>query len=211
MGNGRIKVGPGVTIYRQWRAWWIDSRGGGERMRRSLHTQDQSEAIQKALDILNCRTSPPRKVETLQEILDRYMREHSALHHRPSTGKRYRSVIQQFIDGVGSAELPKRIVRADLLAFQKARSAKVRAETVNGDVGYIKAFVNWCRAEGMIDGDPCFKVTRLKVNRTRRRRLTPEEFAQIAKRMRRAPFLADYAMVGANTGMRPSRTGTRAP
>jgi integrase len=216
----RIKVTDGVSIYLRWKTWWIDVHGNGRRTKRSLGTTDRSEAIRRALEA-EAAPAPQGKAayESLKDAFARYLKDYAdpALGHmREGTMKRYKQVVGMFVERVGPTLPPSKLTRQLLLEFQRERSKSVVADTVNGDVGYVKAFVNWCRAEGLVEHDPCFKVKRLKVNRSKRRTLSPDEFEEIEMAVRPsggamfganaelAPMLHDYVILGANTGMRPN-------
>lgn len=117
---------------------------------------------------------------------------------------------------VGTGAEVAQVTRQQILSFQKMRSENVAPDTVNGDMGYLKAWLNWCRAEGLMEHDPCFKVKRIKVNRTRRHTMSPDEMEGILKAVKDdgvqrfganenlSPILHDYVLAAANTGMRPN-------
>ena len=214
----RIRVTEGVSIYLRWKTWWLDLNGNGRRKKRSLRTRDRAQAFRLALEADSPESKPRAAFESLGDAFSRYLKEYAdpALGHmRERTMKRYRQVIGVFIERVGQRLSPSKLTRQHLLEFQRERSRSVAPDTVNGDIAYVKAFVNWYRAEGLLDHDPCFKVRRLKVNRSTRRSLTPDEFREIEEAMQPRdgsrfganaalpPFLPDYVIVAANTGMRP--------
>ena len=202
MRNKRIRVGKGVSVYLRHQQYWIDSRGGGERIRRPLHTKDQSQAIQKALDILNRKSSVQGKFLTLSEALVKYEEQYKR-HNRKSSARRSMPVLKAFIASVGNERVASSLERQHVVHFRDGRAESLSPHTANGDLARIRAFANWLRAEGYLDKDPCFKVKRLKVSNVAREAISPDTVKAVLKELEPHPYFHDYVNVLANTGMRP--------
>lgn len=203
----RVRVAKGIVIYRRdgTTNWWIDAQGGGERIRRSLDTPDRSEAIQKALDIFK-RRIPVNSVKTLTiaDAFEKFLSEKKDIEHRPKTGKRYRSSINSFFNLVGPERDPNSISKDVVKEWQRRRLADHAPDTVNGDVGNLKAFFNWMFLEEITDRDPSRSLTKVPVNRSKRTTLDVDKFSRLVRAIMDEEFLYDYVRFLAATSLRPT-------
>ena len=84
------------------------------------------------------------------------------------------------------------------------RTARVSRSTVDKDLGVLKAFFNWCIAQGLSATNPVRKVKGFREDNTRLRYLTETEYQRLIETAQgvRSPFLADKITLAIHTGLR---------
>ncbi|BAO43904.1 tyrosine-type recombinase/integrase [Thiolapillus brandeum] len=90
--------------------------------------------------------------------------------------------------------------------IERRKRQGVTAGTINKEIGMFSAALNWAKSELEWDISNPFQGRRLKEPPGRNRWLTKKEalrLIQAAKRSAKAPHLADFIVLGLNTGMRP--------
>jgi integrase len=155
-------------------------------------------------------TAAPTQRVNLGRAAVRYLRQYEK-ENRLSSLQRTRPTIAQFIKRMGGwRAAPGVITRSQLLAYRDWRAETVARATVNSDMQRVKSFVNWLRAEELLAGDPTFKVRRLKTASVAKETISSQvvdsavrAFSEKGERREDLSWLADLAVILANTGMRP--------
>jgi integrase len=193
--------------------WWFDLLRPF-RKQFSLGTSNEDEAQelakQKAAEAPKIPTAPTfaekreraKQAENLGRALVRYLRGYKK-ENRHSSWSRARRPLSAFVTFCGGwRKAPSVITRKVMIAYRDERAEKATRATANGDLSRAKAFVNWMRAEELIEGDPTFKVKRLKMSTVAEEAISPAAVAGVIKGFGEG-WLADLAVVLANVGLRP--------
>jgi integrase len=203
-----VQVG---SIRLRYRTWQFRHRANGVHKDVTLRgIRDLEEAIHKAKVIAAqappipsaAPALPSTSIHSLEDALDAY-EEQYAKQNRKSSLSRTMPTLRAFVEWIGKDRRPYCLVRQHLIAWRDQRAEKVSRATVNSDLQRMKAFVNWLRAEGLVEGDPTFKVRKMKVPSIAKEAMSPETVEATLKALEAVPWLRDYAAVLANVGLRP--------
>lgn len=170
----------------------------------SAITADQLELVQRALEILS-KAGPAKPVskniplgEALKLYEDDYVRR-----NRKSSVQRTIRVVRMFANHIGLEKTVRDIKRSHLVEFHMKRGDTCSAWTANNDLVRVKGFINFLRAEGLIDEDPTLKIRRFKTSTVANEAMSPDQAKAVLRVMEGHPWLHDYITVLAETGMRP--------
>jgi len=222
----RITITTGAYIFTRHQTFWLDARPLGLG-RRSLGTHDQEEAIRKAVGIVGewkkatAKTEAPitvplPKAETIiEQTPDQGFGEYSigqALklyeawykkHNRFSSYRRTLPPLRSFLRWVGEEKPVSSISRRLVTSWFENRIKNVSPVVANGDLTRVSGFCSFLMAEEMIEKHPCFKIRKMKVRQTAKPSRTKEEVEALLEALEGHPWLRDYALLLANTGLRP--------
>jgi len=203
MTQRRREVLPGLTIYRNYRTWSIDMRDkSGRRIRQSLHTLDEADAVRRALEIHR----QPKRVDVLKlsEALEAFLQDRRDERGcKPETIRSYKYDLAALITFVGDVPLPS-ISKKELRSYVKFRSAKLAPATIRGYLRSFRAFFKWAEDEDLIDRSPARAVRGPKMRRTRRKTMTRDETRTVIGVLPAGSWILDYFTTLLATGMRPS-------
>jgi integrase len=140
----------------------------------------------------------------MQEAYDWFAEEYPKT-VRPTTVERILPTLREFVAFVGPDRWVSILVRAHLVGFRNKQEARgLSATVVNGDVTRVKVFVNMLRVEGLVLGDPTFKIKRLKTSVGKEAPEAPSAASVQELLLRvRGSWLEEYVLVLANVGLRP--------
>jgi integrase len=141
--------------------------------------------------------------KTVRDLLERYLREHSAPNKAPTTHRCDQSRAQRLIRTFGDLTLKE--VRPALLAAYKAtrRAEGAAAKTINHDLALLgHAFQLAMKEWEWVAENPVHKVSKEKVRNLIERWLTAEEEGRLLAASPR--WLQDIILFAINTGFRQS-------
>lgn len=153
----------------------------------------------------------PKHVENLGRAIVRFLRQY-AKENRNSSLQRVRDSLRCFLNFAGGWRMSVTTLNRKLLiAFRDMRAETCSPATVNSDMQRVKTFVNFCRAEELIEGDPTFKVKKLKTSGIAKEAVSAANVEAAIKAFERKGdcredwnWLADLCVILANCGLRPS-------
>lgn len=200
----------------RYRTWQFRFRVNGIPLETTLRgVRDTREALRRAeIEFERQKSTAPqalpavgRKPRMIADAIeiyeDAYRKE-----FKKSSADRAMPNVRLFGTIVGLARPTYVVMRDHLQALRTALlerldKGEIAAATANITLKSVKAFVNWMRGEGLVDGNPTFKVKRFKIHTVARRAPSPEEVSALVERLN-GHWLEDYVLLLANAGLRPS-------
>ncbi|MFQ5779935.1 MAG: tyrosine-type recombinase/integrase [Nitrospiria bacterium] len=195
-----------MGLYKRGKVWWMAISHQGRQIRRPTGTANRrlAEAILAKVTVTMIEgrffDTLEEKERTFKEMMERYMRE-VASKKAPKTHQRHQSSLKHLLPYFG--EKPLAEVNPKLISAYKVKrhEEKASAETINKELGLMKAAFNvaileweWCR------DNPVRRVAMERVNNTRVRYLTDEEFGNLLGHC--PDWLKPIVLVARYTGMR---------
>lgn len=207
MKQERLRVGDGVSVYQRHRTWWLDARvNNGIRVQKNLRTRNRSQAVALALQVVATGSTPSERpkaqLESLSSAADRYEKQ-LPLYCRKSSIKRTMPVVRAFVAEVGGQTPTRLVERSHVLRFRELRSKSCSNHTLNGDVVRVGGFIRWMLAEQLLDRDITLGIRKLSTNTVARETISADTVVAVLRGMEGHPWLHDWVLVLANTGMRP--------
>jgi integrase len=198
-----------MALYRRGPVWWMRFSYQGRQMRRSTEVTNRKLAERiygKVLGLIaegKWFDRPPGQDKTVTDLLERYLRDHSAPNKAATTHRRDKSLAAHLIRAFGGVRLDH--LRPSQLADYKTSRRVVGAapKTVNDELtllghAYKLALLEW---EWVTD-NPVLKVKKEKLRSKPGRWLTPEEEAHL---FAASPhWLQEIVLFALHTGMRQS-------
>lgn len=152
--------------------WWYyqppTQKGQPRPKAEALRTQDYLEAVTRAVarrDASELQIASQRM--TIEEILPRYLKDKAE--HRKATRQSRERILKGFREILGNPRVDQ--INADVMAVwwdhlgTKGGSLKgkgpVRPSSKKSYLLAVKAFLNWCKAEGLIKGEDPLKRLRM--------------------------------------------------
>ncbi|SMG42963.1 tyrosine-type recombinase/integrase [Paraburkholderia susongensis] len=198
------------------KTWWTDFYDdSGERVRKSLHTKDKKEALQRAAKIASGGSlrptsgAEPSYGPTLEQAWKRGLKEYGKW--RDAKSPKTLEGTWKFVESFFGADT--RLASIDTARITEyassMREAELSGSTINQRLSFIsvlfkEAITVWGFTELVIP-----RIARAKVGQGRTRRITPEEEAQVihlfSQKIRpKHADMADLVAVLVDTGMRLS-------
>ena len=182
-------------IYKRGKTWWGRVQRGGQEFRQSLQTRSESIArkrLRQWLDRLEAAAWGEKPQVTLNEIADRFIREHLP-NIRHQSARRYGVSLAHLDRELGHMML-NTIGSAQLVEFETARrSAGVSAPTIRRDLACLSSLFGFAIEREIVDVNPVSAFLKrarkrgLRESGARTRYLShAEERALIAEAGRRA-------------------------
>ena len=182
-------------IYKRGKTWWGRVQRGGQEFRESLQTRSESVArkrLRQWLDRLEAAAWGEKPLVTLNEIADRFIREHLP-NIRHQSARRYGVSLAHLDRELGHMML-NTIGSAQLVEFETARrSAGVSAPTIRRDLACLSSLFGFAIEREIVDVNPVSAFLKrarkrgLRESEARTRYLShAEELALIAEAGRRA-------------------------
>ena len=196
-----------MALFRRNRVWWMGFSYCGKQVRRSTEVTDKKVA-EKIYHKVRTQIAegkwyePARGVDkTVKELLERYLRDHSAVNKSSSSQRSDRSVSVHLIRAFGDLTLKE--LRPSLIAAHKAkrRAEGAAAKTINIELGILShAFQLAVKEWEWVTENPVIRVSREKVRNVIERWLTTEEEQRL---LAASPqWLQEIIVFAANTGLR---------
>ena len=194
-----------MALFKRGPVWWMRFNYQGQQIRRSTETTDRKLAERIYYKVMGqiAENRLPGEEKTVRELLERYLRDHSAPNKAPGSYRRDKSLVDHLIRAFGDLTLVQ--VRPALLAEYKGkrRIDGAAAKTINDELtvlghAYKLAMKEW----EWVTENPVQKVSKEKVRNLIERWLTPEE----EKRLLAASptWLQEIILFALHTGLRQS-------
>lgn len=196
-----------MPIYKRGRVWWINIIGDGIRIRRSTETTDKKLAEKIHAKVLSEITENkwfdrlPGEEKTLNEMMDKYMKVHSAINKSPSTYQREKSTVKHLKSYFGD-KIVSRIRPRDIVAYKdKRREDGVSPKTINNELILLgHAFTIAMNEWEWVNSNPARMVSKEKVRNSRTRWLNAAEEKKLLKA---SPlWLSEIIVFALHTGLR---------
>ena len=143
-------------IYKRGKTWWGRVQRGGQEFRESLQTRSESVARKRLgqwLDRLEAAAWGEKPLVTLNEIADRFIREHLP-NIRHQSARRYGVSLAHLDRELGHMMLHT-IGSAQLVEFETARrSAGVSAPTIRRDLACLSSLFGFAIEREIVDVNP---------------------------------------------------------
>jgi integrase len=160
-------------IYRRSKTWWGRIQRGGKDIRRSLETRSESVARRRLtawLDRLDASAWGEKSAVTLNEIADRFIREHLP-QLRIKSAERYGISLNHLDTAMGHRTLDA-IGSAELIEFETARRAEgASSPTIRRDLACLSSLYSFAQERELVDLNP----VPVFLKRARRRGLRESE------------------------------------
>lgn len=113
---------------------------------------------------------------TVEKAFERYMREHA---DNLASGPNIRATIElRIMQKFGAREL-KSLKRAELNEHFNAMKAEYRGAGINRVLAHLKAFLNWCVREDLLEANPALQIQRKAKENARKRLLKDRELGYL--------------------------------
>ena len=186
--------------------WLVEVRyPDGRRIRKRFRREREAQRFWRAehvkIDSGAWQDFAPKNL-TLGNALAQY-RNHSKVQHR-SHGSYVEPSLKMWERELDTKALLSTVSPAQVEDVKLRRAARVSRSTVDKDLGVLKAFFNWCMAQGLAISNPVRKVQSFREDNTRLRYLTETEYQRLvaAATKVQSPFLADKITLAVHTGLR---------
>ena len=198
-----------MALYRRGPVWWMRLSYQGRQLRRSTDVTDKKLAEKiyhkVRVQIAEGKWSLPDAGagKTVRDLLERYLREHSAPNKAPTTHYCDTSRAQRLIHAFGDLTLQE--VRPSLLAAHKSRrrAEGAAAKTINHELSLLgHAFQLAVKEWEWVAENPVQKVSKEKVRNLIERWLTVEEERRLVAAS--PTWLQEIIIFAINTGFRQS-------
>jgi integrase len=186
----------GGSIYRRGMTWYVDAYIDGDRVRRAAGSTKHD--ARRLLEQLRRDASTGTRYLALGDLLEAYIRGLRARSKRNSIS------IAQVHAGhlerhLGPTYNVASLTLQDVEAFVTARLRTVSRAAVNGQLGVLRAALNYGVETGLLDALPC-RVRKLREGRRLPRVLDAEQLARLVLAAR--PPFRMMILLAAHTGLR---------
>ncbi|MCX5814014.1 MAG: site-specific integrase [Proteobacteria bacterium] len=196
-----------MGLFKRGQTWWISFSHNGKQVRHSTETNDKKLA-EKIYHKIMTEVNEGKWFEKLpgttmvfEDLMTKYMREHSSKNKTPKSHVRDRSLSNHLIEHFGGLTLTQ-IVPSIISEYKNKRLEEGAAPktVVNELVLLGHAFKMAVNEWELIHDNPVKKVSRPEVNNTMDRWLTHEEEAKL---LAESPvWLKEIIVLAVNTGLR---------
>lgn len=195
----RVRIRRGLYVVRRGNQWYKEEAKENQQKRTALRTDNLTEALQRVEE------PTPRKVEkgprTLGLAAEKYLLWYGK-HNRPSSHTRTKEILDHFVGWMGFDAPLTTLTRERAVAYRDMRSTKVSGYTTNAEFARVAAFANWLRNENIYEVN-LQGIRRLPVRTTAKDAPTPAEVQEILGKIHAHPWICDWILLLAETGMRP--------
>jgi integrase len=198
-----------MGLYRRGSVWWMRFTYQGKQYRQSTETKDKKLA-QRILDKVKGEVAEgkwfkklPGEEKTFAEMMEKYMKEHSARNKAPGSHKRGKSLRDHLVKFFGDLALLE--VTPSLIADYKVKRRKEGAapSTINMEMSLMSHAFNLAIKEWeWVKENPVKMVSRAKVSNLIERWLTLEEEKNLLNSSPK--WLQEIILFAMNTGFRLS-------
>jgi integrase len=198
-----------MGLFRRGQVWWMRFKVQGRLERRSTRTTNRKLA-QRVFDRVKGELAEgvwfqklPREDRTFEEMMEKYMVEHSARNKAPKTNLRDRSLNDHLVGNFGNMFLTQITPRLIAEYKVKRREEGAAAKTVNNELILMGHAFNLAIKEWeWVNENPVKKVSKEKVNNLIERWLTFEEENRLLSVSPK--WLREIIIFAINTGLRQS-------
>jgi integrase len=196
-----------MGLYRRGPTWWISFTYKGQQVRQSTETDDRKLAekiYHKVMtEVVEGKwfQKPVGEAKTFGEMMERYMKEHSARNKAPKSHERDKSLLAHLLSHFGTLRLSELCPRIVSEYKVQRRTAGAKPKTINNELTLMNHALNLCVKEWeWLRVNPVGKVSKEKVNNKIDRWLRPDE----EKRLRDASrsWLWEIILFAMSTGLR---------
>jgi len=196
-----------MGLYKRDSVWWMSFSHNGRQVRRSTETEDKKLA-QRIFDKLKGEIAEGKWFEklpgenyTFEALMDKYMKEYSAVNKKPSSHIRDKSLNNHLQKSFGQLYLPE--ITSRLIADYKIKRRNESAcpRTVNYELSLMNhAFNMAIREWELIESNPVSKVKKERVRNIIERWLSVDEEKKLLLASPR--WLQVIIIFAINTGLR---------
>ena len=175
-----------MALYKRGQVWWMSFNYNGQQVRRSTETADRKLA-QRIFDKLKGEIAEGKWFEhlegedrTFNELMDRYMAEHSAVNKAPKSYLRDKGIEKHLRKAFGNLILTE--ITSRMIAEYKVRRRGdgVSPRTINYEIVLMSHAFNLAIKEWeWVKDNPVSRVRKERVNNIMERWLTLEEEAKL--------------------------------
>lgn len=196
-----------MGLFKRGSVWWMRFSHQGKQIRRSTETEDKKLAI-RIFDKLKGEIAESKWFEklpgedyTFEALMDKYMTEYSAVHKKPSSHIRDKSLNNHLQKSFGKFYLPEITSRMIAEYKLKRRNEGACSRTVNYELSLMNhAFNMAIREWELIDRNPASKVKKERVRNTLERWLSLEEEKRLL--LASPGWLQEIILFAIHTGLR---------
>ena len=196
-----------MALYKRDSVWWMSFTHNGKQFRRSTETENKKLAI-RIFDKLKGEIAEGKWFEklpgenyTFAELMDKYMKEYSAVQKKPSSHIRDKSLNAHLKKYFGQLYLPEITSRLIAEYKIKRRNEGACSRTVNYELALMNhAFNIAIREWELIESNPVSKVKKERVRNIIERWLSVDEEKRLLLASPR--WLQDIIIIAINTGLR---------
>lgn len=196
-----------MGLFRRGQVWWMRFSYRGKQIRRPTETTDRKLAEKVYHKVMSQIAEgkwfekPLGADKTVRELLEKYLKEHSARNKAPKSHIRDQSLAKHLNDTFGDHLLTEVTARAISGYKVKRRDEEAAANTINNELRLLSHAYNLAIREWeWVDFNPVSRVSKERVNNQVERWLTHEEEAGVLSFS--APWLQAIVIFAANTGLR---------
>ncbi|HUN55782.1 MAG TPA: site-specific integrase [Smithella sp.] len=196
-----------MGLYKRDSVWWMSFSHNGKQIRRSTETEDKKLAI-RIFDKLKGEIAEGKWFEklpgenyTFEALMDKYMKEYSAVNKKPSSHIRDKSLNNHLQKSFGQLYLPEITSRLIAEYKIKRRNEGACSRTVNYELSLMNhAFNMAIREWELIESNPVSKVKKERVRNIIERWLSVDEEKKLLLASPR--WLQVIIIFAINTGLR---------
>ncbi len=196
-----------MGLYRRGQVWWMKFTCNEQTIRRSTETKNKKLAEKIFSKVITNVTEgkwfdlDQECDKTFPELVERYIREHSAVKKSPNTHRRDQSLSKNLLRFFGNRNLTE--ITPRLISDYKGerRTAGASASSINMELSFIRHAFNLAIKEWeWVQDNPACKVSREKINNRIERWLTLEEEKSLFEAS--PGWLQEIIAFAVNTGLR---------
>jgi len=198
-----------MGLYKRGQAWWMNFTYKGKHYRKPTETNDKKLAEKIYYKIMTqiaegkWLEKPIGSEKTVRELLDKYLKEHSARNKAPRTHIRDKSLASHINRSFGDCLLTDLSPRAIAEYKVRRRDEGLAANTVNNELRLLGHAYNLAIREWeWVEVNPVSRVSKERVNNQVERWLTHDEEQSLL--VVSPLWLKEIIIFAINTGMRQS-------
>ena len=196
-----------MGLYKRDAVWWMSFTHDGEQLRRSTETENKKLAI-RIFDKLKGEIAEgkwfqklPGENYTFEDLMNKYMKEYSAVNKKPSSHIRDKSLNNHLQKCFGQFYLPDIKPRMIAEYKTKRRNEGACSRTINYELALMNhAFNVAIREWELIESNPASKVKKERIRNIMERWLSVDEEKRLLLASPR--WLQEIIIFAINTGLR---------
>ena len=120
-----------------------------------------------------------RKRDAFATVVDEFVKNYCARHNRASTTHETERILRSRFIAVWGQRDVREITKADVLRELDRAVNAGAPSAANHALAVIRKFFNWCIERGIVDDNPCARISRPAPETARERTLTGDELAAV--------------------------------
>lgn len=196
-----------MALYKRGQVWWMSFIYKGRQVRRSTETTDKRLAEKIYYKVMTQMAEGkwferlPGEEKTFRELMDRYMREHSARNKAASSHRRDKSLCEHLLKSFGDLMLVEITPKLIIEYKHERRGDGAAPATVNYELSLMRHAFNLAIKEWeWLKDNPVRNVSGERVNNQIERWLTLEEEKRLLDNS--PAWLKEITIFALNTGLR---------